>query len=51
MNNPGKYDDLCTIIIGGDRGPGFSVQGTRSVLALLPDMLEFMAAEIRKDLP
>jgi hypothetical protein len=64
MNNPGKYDDLCTmvrkgshaqgvalIIIGGDKGQGFSVQGTRSVLALLPDMLEFMAAKIRKDLP
>lgn len=62
---PGKYDDLCTyvrtqakadcafvIVIGGDRGHGFSAQVTGAVetLALLPDWLEGMAAQIRADI-
>ena len=64
MNNPGKYDDLCTmvreeaqakgvalIIFDGNKGHGFSVQATMSSLMNLPDMLEYMAGEIRKDLP
>ena len=63
MNNPGKYDDLCTmvrqaaqaqgaivIIVNGDKGNGFSVQATQEVLNTLPDMLEYMAKQIRKDL-
>ncbi len=61
MNNPGKYDDLCAIVreaaqaevivVNGNKGSGFSVQGTRMVIVGLPDMLEFIAGEIRKDLP
>lgn len=60
---PGKYDDVCTqareaahaqgaalIIIGGQRGSGFSVQMPPHVLGLLPDMLETMAKQIRDDL-
>ena len=63
INNPGKYDDACTvarksteadsavlIIVGGKLGSGFSIQATRGVLIGLPDLLEFMAKEIRKDL-
>ena len=61
---PGKYDDLCTyvreqagvdeggvvlIIIGGDKGPGFSVQADVATSVLLADVLERVAAEIRKD--
>jgi hypothetical protein len=62
-NNPGKYDALCTevrdkaeavgavtIILGGNRGHGFSVQCPPDMLVVLPALLERMAAEIRKDL-
>jgi methylmalonyl-CoA mutase cobalamin-binding subunit len=62
-HNPGKYDTLCTevrekahavgavvIILGGNRGHGFSVQVPPDALFSLPDMLETMAREIRKDL-
>jgi len=62
-HNPGKYDDICTmarncakaqgavlIIIGGDKGTGFSVQLPLSHLLSLPAMLETMAKEIRLDL-
>jgi hypothetical protein len=61
---PGKYDDVCTqvreqldaqgvmlVVIGGKKGSGFSVQGTLHVLATLPDTLEYMAREMRKDMP
>ncbi len=57
---PGKYDELCTqarvkakadgavvIIINGERGSGFSVQGDLMLQASLPDVLENVAAQIR----
>lgn len=60
---PGKYDDLCTlvmdktkaraaivIVIGGERGEGFSVQtGDLRVMAFLPEIIEQVAASIRSD--
>lgn len=58
---PGKYDPECSvaresahaagamlIIIGGDRGSGFAVQVTPDLLIVLPEMLEAMAADIRR---
>lgn len=61
MNNPGKYDDLCTmvreasqaegvilIVINGNKGNGFSVQATARIIPGIPDMLVFTAGEIRK---
>lgn len=63
LDNPGKYDDLCTvvrertealgavvIVLSGNRGHGFSVQFPPEALFTLPGMLETMAAEIRRDL-
>ena len=60
---PGKYDDLCShvraeakargvavIVLGGDKGNGFSVQGDAVDTLMLPDLLEVMAAEIRASL-
>lgn len=60
MSNPGKYDDLCTmvreasgaegvllLIINGDKGNGFSVQATSRIIPGIPDLLEFTANEIR----
>lgn len=63
MHGPGKYDDVCTmvreetnadaaivIIIGGNRGQGFSMQATDpAYLAVLPDVLDMIAREVRKD--
>ena len=62
-DNPGKYDNLCTearlkakahsavlIILGGDKGFGFSVQMPEKAIAGLPAILEHMAAEIRRDM-
>ena len=59
---PGKYDDLCTriredakaagaivIIVRGEKGSGFSVQSDLATLAVLPELLETMAAQMRKD--
>lgn len=60
---PGKYDDLCTmvrekanadwaivLIGGGDRGNGFSCQTSDlAVMVSLPDMLESIARQIRRD--
>lgn len=59
-NGPGKYDAEATvvrertgaagvalIIVGGDRGAGFSVQGSARFIAQLPDILEDMARDIR----
>lgn len=60
---PGKYDDVCTmammstkaeaalvIIIGGDKGHGFSLQGTDiTILRNLPAILEDVAQQIRRD--
>jgi hypothetical protein len=59
----GKYNDLCThvreqsdarvaivIIVGGNKGSGFSCQGDdATVLLKVPDMLEEMARLIRAD--
>lgn len=60
---PGKYDDLCTlvreranaegaavIIMNGDRGAGFSVQGSLPVLPSLVDVLEHMARQMRESM-
>jgi hypothetical protein len=60
---PGKYDQLCTIvrqkaraeaaivvIVGGERGSGFSVQGDPAVIIQFPEMLEEMAKEIRESM-
>jgi hypothetical protein len=60
LNDPGKYDDLCTgarlvakaegvilIVINGEKGSGFSVQGTIEVLHQLPEVLEAVAEQIR----
>ena len=59
---PGKYDALATyvreetnaesvvvIVMNGNRGAGFSVQGNPEVLPALPDILEHIASTIRKD--
>lgn len=59
----GKYDDLCTearektkatgailIIIDGEKGSGFSVQGDLEILIKLPFLLENVAKQIRDDL-
>jgi len=62
LNGPGKYDDLCTevrekakalgaivVVLGGDKGNGFSVQADFKTIATLPELLEVMAAEIRAE--
>jgi hypothetical protein len=58
---PGKYDDICTIVheeiggqvilivLGGNRGNGFACQTDLSTLIALPDLLEDMAKQLRKD--
>jgi NAD(P)H-dependent flavin oxidoreductase YrpB (nitropropane dioxygenase family) len=60
---PGKYDDLCSlvrekakakgalvIVIAGDRGGGFSCQfDDMAMMEMVPDVLEMVAAQIRKD--
>jgi hypothetical protein len=62
---PGKYDDLCTyvfkearivnggaivIVIGGNKGNGFSIIGDMPTMMTLPVMLETMATQIRNDM-
>lgn len=62
-SGPGRYDTLCTtvreeaqaegavvIILNGKQGSGFSCQATPEATAQLPDMLEFMAKQIRADM-
>lgn len=52
MNNPGKYDEACTmvrlltnaggvivIVFDGTQGSGFSVQGPPSLIVQLPELL------------
>lgn len=59
---PGKYDLECSrvrektkaagavvIIVGGNKGPGFSVQADLETLRVLPEILETVAAQLRKD--
>lgn len=64
MNGPGgKYEALCSqvretthaegcvlIILDGENGNGFSVEGTAEVLQQLPTMLCSIADKIEKDL-
>jgi len=58
----GKYDDALTVALSsvgavtgillvqnGMQGAGFSIQATQEELIALPDVLEQMAKEIRKD--
>lgn len=60
LNGPGKYDAEATlvreqsgapcvavIVIGGNRGSGFSVQGQMPFIKALPELLENMASAIR----
>jgi hypothetical protein len=60
INGPGKYDDITTlvrdvteaegvalIVINGNKGRGFSVQGSERFIERLPDVLEDMARSIR----
>jgi len=62
MVGPGKYDVLCThvreaakaegvavIVVHGDLGSGFSVQGPPEMGLVLPKMLRTMADEIERD--
>jgi len=61
---PGKYDELCTlarerakalaavvIIIDGEHGSGFSVQGPAALTLDLPCILRLLADDIEKDNP
>ena len=63
VEGAGKYDDLATTVregakargvmvavIRGDKGSGFSVQCDEKALNALPEMLEEIAVQIRKDL-
>lgn len=58
-HGPGKYDAECTrlqeelkahgvllVVVGGDRGNGFSVSATLPVVAALPKLLRQVADEI-----
>lgn len=62
-HGPGKYDNECTqvrtntkatgvllVVLGGDKGNGFSVQAPLAVQHELPVMLELIARGIRADL-
>lgn len=60
---PGNYDEAATvareatkargvalIVFHGEHGSGFSCQMDRAGMAILPDILENMAREIRADM-
>jgi hypothetical protein len=62
MIGPGKYDTeasevmeatraagIVLLIVGGDRGEGFSVQGPLSLLVALPGMLREVADAVEAD--
>lgn len=62
MIGPGKYDELCTlvrekagaraaivIVVDGDKGTGFSAQGTEVVVTKLPAVLRILADKIEAD--
>lgn len=62
-SGPGKYDEEATlvmertkaqcvivIIIGGNKGEGFSVQATSEVAFQLPSILMNIANQLEKDL-
>ena len=57
---PGIYDAECTqvreathavgvllVVVGGQRGTGFSLQGAPEVITVMPDVLERTARELR----
>lgn len=59
----GKYDDVCSlvrektnadgvvlIVLGGDKGGGFSVQGDLALIEKLPSLLFNVARDIEADL-
>jgi len=45
---PDSPGGVIVIVIGGDKGNGFSVQADLQTTLGLPDLLEHMAREIRK---
>jgi hypothetical protein len=61
---PGKYDDVCSmvrrqvgmtgvsdggvIVVGGNKGNGFSCQADLETTLALPDMLENVARQLRE---
>jgi hypothetical protein len=60
---PGKYDDEATVVMemteasgvlvvvmGGDRGQGFSFQGDIELIRYIPNMLRTVANQIEDDL-
>jgi hypothetical protein len=60
---PGKYDQLCTaarlgakangvvlIVVDGEHGPGFSVQGPIQLVTMMPDLLRHLADDIEQSL-
>lgn len=60
----GKYDDALTlalefsyaqegilVVFNGKGGSGFSVHGSKLRLEKIPEILEHIAKEMRKDLP
>ena len=62
-HGPGKYDDLAThvrqeagargvvvIVIDGNKGAGFSVQGEADVIVRLPSLLRRLADDIAHDI-
>lgn len=59
---PGRYDDECTslleryhahgvilVVMGGDKGEGFSMQADLETTLRLPEILEHIAAQLRQD--
>ncbi len=61
-DNPGKYNDACTvarmlaqakgvllIVIEGDHGSGFSVQVPPEIIPIIPGVLRSVAASIEHD--
>jgi hypothetical protein len=40
---------VIVIVVGGNKGNGFACQTDLATLRMLPDMLESMAAQIRRD--
>lgn len=62
MIGAGKYDEECTIVrektnasgvillvMNGDRGAGFSCQGDLGSMAVMADLLENVAKQMRMD--
>jgi hypothetical protein len=40
---------VIVIVIGGDKGDGFAVQADPETTMKVPELLDYIAAEIRKD--